>query len=66
MSNVPEGAPLSDDGQYYWDGSEWQAVEGGATDGAAAAGEGEARNVEVAYETDLGDEVPVPEGEAVA
>lgn len=28
MSNVPEGAQLSDDGQYWWDGENWQAVEG--------------------------------------
>jgi hypothetical protein len=28
MSNVPEGAQLSDDGQYWWDGETWQPVEG--------------------------------------
>ena len=41
MSNVPEGAQLSDDGQWWWDGAQWQAVEtsgdsgsgGGATTG---------------------------------
>jgi hypothetical protein len=27
MSNVPEGAQLSDDGYWWWDGSAWQAVE---------------------------------------
>ncbi len=39
MSNVPEGAQLSDDGQWYWDGSAWQAVTGGA----AASGSGSAQ-----------------------
>lgn len=28
MSNVPEGAQLSEDGQYWWDGENWQQVEG--------------------------------------
>jgi hypothetical protein len=28
MSNVPEGAQLSEDGQYWWDGENWQLVEG--------------------------------------
>ena len=28
MSNVPDGAQLSDDGNYWWDGSQWQPVEG--------------------------------------
>ncbi|WP_436497163.1 hypothetical protein [Actinokineospora sp. HUAS TT18] len=32
MSNVPEGAQLSDDGQWWWDGEQWQPVEG--TDGS--------------------------------
>jgi hypothetical protein len=27
MSNVPEGAQLSDDGHWWWDGSAWQTVE---------------------------------------
>ncbi len=29
MSNVPEGATISDDGQWWWDGENWQPVEGG-------------------------------------
>lgn len=36
MSNVPQGASLSDDGQWWWDGAEWQAVQGGATEHASA------------------------------
>jgi hypothetical protein len=34
--SMPEGAQLSDDGQWWWDGEQWQAVEtsGGGT-GAA-------------------------------
>jgi hypothetical protein len=27
MSNVPEGAQLSPDGYYWWDGNQWQPVE---------------------------------------
>jgi hypothetical protein len=27
MSNVPPEAQLSDDGNYWWDGSQWQPVQ---------------------------------------
>jgi hypothetical protein len=40
MSNVPEGAQLSEDGQWWWDGSQWQPVQGGQGD---AGGGGEAQ-----------------------
>jgi hypothetical protein len=33
MSNVPPGAQLSDDGQWWWDGTQWQPVEGQAQGG---------------------------------
>ena len=36
MSNVPEGAQLSDDQQWWWDGENWQPV--GGNDPNAAAG----------------------------
>ena len=26
MTDVPEGAQLSEDGQWWWDGQEWQPV----------------------------------------
>ena len=26
MTEVPEGAQLSDDGQWWWDGQDWQPV----------------------------------------
>ena len=26
MSNVPEGAQISDDGQWWWDGNDWQQI----------------------------------------
>ena len=39
MSNVPEGAQLSDDGQYWWDGENWQLVEGAAGAGETAESE---------------------------
>ena len=32
MSNVPDGAQLSDDGRWWWDGENWQPVTHG--DGA--------------------------------
>ena len=32
MSNVPDGAQLSDDGQYWWDGNQWQPVDQGSSD----------------------------------
>jgi hypothetical protein len=32
MSNVPEGAQLSEDGQWWWDGSQWQPVGGQSSD----------------------------------
>jgi hypothetical protein len=38
MSNVPEGAQLSDDGQWWWDGSNWQPVEGGDQGGGGGDG----------------------------
>ena len=37
MSNVPQGAQLSDDGHYWWDGENWQLVEGADASAGAAA-----------------------------
>jgi hypothetical protein len=28
MSNVPDGAQLSEDGHWWWDGAQWQPVDG--------------------------------------
>jgi hypothetical protein len=43
MSNVPEGAQLSDDGHWWWDGQQWQAVtQDGDSSSGAASGEGAA------------------------
>jgi hypothetical protein len=28
MAIVPEGAQLSEDGNWFWDGSQWQSVSG--------------------------------------
>jgi hypothetical protein len=39
MSNVPEGAQLSEDGQWWWDGSNWQPVEGQGGDGGGGQGD---------------------------
>lgn len=36
MTEVPEGAQLSDDGQWWWDGQDWQPVpQGDAPQGDA-------------------------------
>lgn len=37
MSTPPEGAQLSPDGHYWWDGNEWQPV-GGAAGSSGSAG----------------------------
>jgi hypothetical protein len=39
MSDMPEGAQLSEDGQWWWDGSEWQPVPGEGGEGGGG-GEG--------------------------
>jgi hypothetical protein len=43
MAQIPPDAQRSDDGQWWWDGSQWQPVDqgaGGAADAAGAAGAG--------------------------
>ena len=41
MSNVPEGAQLSDDGQWWWDGQQWQLVDNAnANSGSGDSGSG--------------------------
>ena len=41
MSNVPDGAQLSEDGQWWWDGGNWQAVvQDGGGDGGQSGGDG--------------------------
>jgi hypothetical protein len=37
MSVVPQDAPRSDDGQWWWDGATWQPVPDPSTQGAASA-----------------------------
>lgn len=42
MSSAPEGAQLSDDGQWWWDGEAWQPVSPPSSDSDAASGESSA------------------------
>lgn len=50
MSNVPEGATLSEDGYYWWDGTDWQeVVEDAPSPSGEAAGSGESSG-EITYE----------------
>ena len=38
MSNPPDGAQISDDGQWWWDGEQWQPIEGGDSDSGGGDG----------------------------
>ena len=40
MAEVPEGAQLSDDGQWWWDGQDWQPVPQGDDRTAARVEQG--------------------------
>ena len=64
MTNVPDGAQLSDDGQYWWDGNAWQPVDGGGGgggDAGAAAFDFDANGLRIDAESS-----PVPSaGEAL-
>jgi hypothetical protein len=40
MTEVPEGAQLSDDGQWWWDGQDWQPVPQGDDRAAARVAQG--------------------------
>jgi len=72
MSNVPEDAILSDDGYWWWDGENWQPVEGdgeGEGEGGDDGGDAEPAG-EPVFEFDVGgvrvdaEDSPVPsEGE---
>ncbi|HEU5474330.1 MAG TPA: hypothetical protein VFV67_27095 [Actinophytocola sp.] len=42
MSNVPQGATLSDDGHYWWDGTDWQLVQDNGDAGGAGGSDGSA------------------------
>jgi hypothetical protein len=50
MSNVPEGATLSEDGYYWWDGSEWQPVDPPpGSEGSGDGGGGDAASCVIAF-----------------
>jgi hypothetical protein len=44
MTTIPADAPRSEDGQWWWDGSQWQPVTGDSQ-GAAEPSEAEVRAV---------------------
>ena len=52
MSNVPDGAQLSDDGNYWWDGNQWQPVAGQDGDQTATQPDPSANPSFVEYTTD--------------
>lgn len=39
MTDIPADAPRSEDGQWWWDGSQWQPVTAGSQAGGPAAGQ---------------------------
>ena len=72
MSNVPEGAQVSDDGRYWWDGENWQAVEGGSSSDSSSSGsagqsaEAAKSTVTLAFDAEVGEEADLPDVEGVA
>jgi hypothetical protein len=53
---VPEGAQLSDDGYYWWDGEQWQPVDQESSDPAAAGASSEDEDIAVRIEGSLDEE----------
>lgn len=47
MAAVPADAPRSDDGQWWWDGTTWQPVEGGEHDAAQSLTPQEVASIEI-------------------
>jgi hypothetical protein len=49
---VPDGAVLSEDGAYYWDGQEWRPADGATSSGSSgtAASSGAEEPVDIYYE----------------
>ena len=57
MPEIPEGAQRSEDGQYWWDGTEWQPVEGADASGSGSEGAaGEVRPEQLEPMADTGEE----------
>src|SRR5438046_1039963 len=53
MGGVPEGAQLSEDGQWWWDGTDWHPVGqqgGGGSDGGTGGDGGQQGTAEFAFD----------------
>ena len=57
MSEVPDGAQLSDDGNWWWDGEQWQPVSGGEAGSAESNVADAAASAERAFEAAWGAEI---------
>jgi hypothetical protein len=62
MSEVPEGAQLSDDGFYWWDGTDWQLVDQTGADQQA----GNEAPTDFSSEQALADQVDQNEAQSLA
>ena len=49
MSNIPQDAPRSEDGQWWWDGAQWQPVDTGGG-GQGGSGTGDAGAAEFGFD----------------
>ena len=57
MTTIPPDAPRSEDGQWWWDGAQWQPVAGQASDASATQSSAEPSQAELAA---VGDTNPEP------
>lgn len=58
MTEVPEGAERSEDGQYWWDGSAWQPVAGSSAEDPEGSGAAEEQEMTADELQPVGDTEP--------